>query len=283
MKRALALCMFLALAGNSGDCASVLFQPLQPLKQPSGVTSLADPYVQNTTAQDNLNFPKINDIERVLFGKVYSKQDILLRVARIEKSIFSVTYPNMVLSQRVDNILMNFNQMNQYPNISKNTLLKMESKVFNQNFAQNDIETRIEQLEQKVLGTVQSGDLNTRYETLKAAISGYKSNNPSAYNNDYVQSQMMSMSMPMSNQNGRRGIGNILSSMLGGGGCMTGFTPSINPYVNSGYNNYSNNVMNYANSCGPNNYGYYNGNRTNRGYSDAFSSFGTGTGVTILD
>ena len=310
MKRALILCLFLAVTGSAGNCATSLFPPLQPiggaktLQQNDGcnINSLADPLVKDSYAQDlSVSYPKINQVENSLYGRIYSDQDILLRISRIEKSIFSKTYSNSTLAQRVDNIMLNFNQLNAYPNISMNALSKMESKIFKRNFAQNDTQSRVEQLEQQVFGTVQSGDISSRYETLKSAVANYKVNQLAS--NPYQD--------PMVRPQGRlKGIAGAIGDMLlGGGGFMTGFTPSLDPfsnnYNNTGYNNYnnaynsgSNNYNgysnmggsggnglynNYANLGSPNGYGLYNGNRTNHGYSDAFQSYGAQSGVTILD
>jgi len=325
MKRKLILCLFLAMTSSAGFCATGLFPPLQPL-QPIGksnVTSLADPYVKDTYAQENVNYPKINQIEQALYGKIYTKQDVLLRVSRLEKSIFSATYPNLGLSQRVDNILANFNQMNQLPNISKNTLSKLESKVFKRNFAHEDVETRVEQLEQQVFGATQSGDLTPRVAALKAAVPSYKAN----------QDELSDFQDPFRAQpRGLRGIAGAFGNMFSGGsGCMTGFTPPIDPYSTnfangysntSGYNNpfgggfYGNNTLssnnlygngynnrNYGNLGGlnggngynnygsfadmssPNGYSQSSGTRSNRGYryQDGVQNYGSQTGVTILD
>lgn len=303
MKRTLILCLFLAMSETAGICATTFFpplQPLQPVQQVGGnnlaqnnnnsITSLPDPFVSpaNTPNTPNVNNPDISQIEQSLFGQSYVKQNISVRLSRIEKSLFTTTYPNSSVAQRIDNIISNFNQINKYPNISKNTLSKIESQVFSQNFPQNSAERRVERLEQQVFGAVQSGDLESRYEAVKMAAKSYSRNKR---NND----QYFPNDMP---QSGWKGLANNLGGAFFGGS-MTGFTPPINPYnnYNNGYNNYSSSYSNpdpynsnfpssytnsYANAYQPG-CGMYRGVRTNHGYSDSFQNYSSGTGVTILD
>ena len=239
MRHALILCLILILSETAGNCAVTFFPPLQPLggrnsiqNYTSNVTSLPDPFAKPVT----MNYPDLNQIEQSLFGRVFSSQDISTRLTRIEKTLFTTTYPNSTNTQRIDNIISNYNQINKYPNISTDVLSGMESKVLNQRFPQYSAERRIEKLEQQMFGAVQSGDINSRYEALKIAAKNY--------NNAYAQN------IPM--QSGWKGIAGALgSSMLGSGmiggmggsmlgGTMTGFTPPITPYPN----NYGNNGYN---------------------------------------
>lgn len=311
MRRAMILCLFWAMslnAGlNAGFCATTMFPPLQPIKPieakslgglgNSGVTSLADPYAQSPyLADSSVSYPKIGEIEQSLYGKKYNSQDIAIRLARIEKSLFSKSFPALSLAQRVDNIIMNFNQINEFPNISKNTLSEIETKVLKKTYGKGDSESRIERLEQQIFGAVQSGDLASRFETLKAAAQDYSANpytmgyNPNPYTNGYGQ-------MPMqTSKPGLRGVlGNIGNYLMGGGlygGSMTGFTPPIDPYNNYNYNYNNNNGSNYYANGNPYNSfsnmsspgsGIYRGYRSNHGYSDSFSNYGSGSRVTILD
>ena len=338
MKRALILCLFLAISSNVGRCANTYFPPLLPLngatniakatpelnRGGSGVTSLADPFAMKTPLADaTVNYPKIDKIEHSLYGRAYRNQDISARLSRIESSIFSTTYPNSTLSQRVDNIVGTFNQINDYKNISKNVLSGMESKILHQDFPQNDTQSRIERLEQEVFGAVQSGDITKRYDTLRTAVK--RTNNQTAQNS--YQDPLDPFSTGSMNRGGVRGLlGSLGGMMTGGGGVMTGFTPSIDPFYdgynggtsnfnsyggynnnnrntnsryngynngynsgyNSGYNNNnlrnnSNRYNSFAGLSSPSGYGQYQGYRSNHGYADSFSSYGAGTGVTILD
>lgn len=286
MKRALILCLFMLLSAASAECATSMFPPLQPLQslQPDGgvnalqnyssnnATSVSDPFVNSS----NTNYSNIIPIEQSLFGRSFQNQSISARLSRIEKTLFTTTYPNSSDAQRIDNIILNFNQINRYPNISKNELSRMESNILSQKFPQNGSERRIERLEQQVFGAVQSGDLTARYEALKKASKSYNRNNMD-YNNLAQGGQGM-----QSVQGGWRGIANCLSNSFWGGS-MTGFTPPISPYYtyNSGNNNY-NNYNAYSNPYLSGS-GMYKGYRSNHGYSDSFHDYSSGAGVTILD
>ncbi|HNW25441.1 MAG TPA: hypothetical protein PLG15_03685 [Candidatus Gastranaerophilaceae bacterium] len=266
MKRAVILLVFYLFGTNSGFCDVTYFPPLQPL----GTNANNAFALRNYNQVNNADYQKITQIENSLYGKNFAYQDILIRLSRIEKNIFNRTYPNLSLSQRVDNIVANYNQTTQYPNISKNTLSKMEMKIFGQNYNGDSPEVRIERLEQQLLGAVQSGDITTRYTTLKTLAGNYNSNQ---YSQNYYSNPIVGT------QGGWKGVlGSLGGMLLGGNGMMTGFTPPIDQYY--GYSNPS--YLNYS-SLGNPGYGYYNGYRTNHGYYDRFNNYGSQTGVTILD
>lgn len=279
--------------------AVTYFPPLQPLAgqnnagdllsdmQASQIPVLRD---GSNVAFPSGNYPRINEIEKSLYGRIFNGQDILLRLARIEKTLFSTTFPNSTLAQRVDNVIMNYNQINRSQNVSIKGLDKLEAKILGANYPQDTAQTRVERLEQTLLGAAQDGDLNTRVNTLQTAI---KNTTPTQ---NYAQ-------IPTTGKNGI--VRNLLGALGGaflGGGYMTGFTPPIDPFYSgsgyNGYNSYSGNGMHnsftnlggnmpaYGNSLyGYNNptSGIYRGYRSNRGYSDQYSNYGTGSRVTILD
>lgn len=270
MKRIFVLCLFLVFNTTCAIAAVNLFPPLKQINDSntiqdinSNITSAPDPFAGN----DDLNYSALNRIEQAFFGRTFGGQNITSRLSRIEKNMFNTTYPSAPANQRIDNIISNFNQINKYPNISKNGLSKLENKIFNQDFPQNSAERRIERLEQQVFGAAQSGNLTTRYENLVVAAKYYNTNPNDDYNPNSVASA------------GRKGVfNNMGNSMLGGN--MTGFTPPINPSYNNGYNN-------SLSSFNPGN-GIYRGYRANNGfggysYQDNFDNYGTGTGVKILD
>lgn len=274
MKRALILCLFLFISESSGKCAVTFFPPLQPIgganpvQNFSNITSTADPFLN----PNKINYPDISRIENSLYGRSFENQNISSRLSRIEKSLFNKTYSNSSNIQRIDNIISNFNQLNKYPNISKNVLSKIEAKVLHQSFPENSIELRIERLEQRIFGAVQSGDIDSRYEALMTAARNY---NPNPINTAYYPN-------PITAGGWKSILNNLGNSMLGGN--MTGFTPPINPY-----DNYGNNPAYNSNAgLNPGTSGMYRGSRTNNGfggysYHDDFTNYGSGTGVTILD
>lgn len=272
MRRFLILGLFFLMSGLVGNCSTTFFPPLLPVNQneaaeqyENSITTVPDTFAK----PQNTNYSDISQIEQTLFGQTYENQNISSRLSRIEKSLFSRTYQGASNAQRIDNIISNFNQINKYPNISKNELSRLESRIFNQSFSSNDPQRRIERLEQQVFGAVQNGDLDSRYEAIRMASKTYLRNNNF---NNYPQNLR---------QTGWKGVTNNLGNAILGGS-MTGFTPPINPY-NYGYNNSYNN---YTNPYGS--YGNYRGYRANRGlggfgYNDLFGGFTNGTGVTILD
>jgi len=298
MKRALIISFLLFICGASGNCATTVFPPLQPLqplrqiqaanpdsdlaKYTSKVTELPDQFAWKSSSNPDVNYLRLNQVETSLYGKTYNNQDIAKRVSRLEQSLFSRTYPSLALLQRVDNIISNYNQVSKYPNISINTLSKMETKILSRTYLQNDTESRIERLEQKLFGAIQSGDVNSRYEALKTASNNLSPNNISP--NVVANGMPNGMNNGMTNRACNRGWGGFANNLGNSiwGGSMTGFTPPIN----SGYgqvcgdDNYDN-YSTFADSG--NGYGMYQGNRSNYGYSDSFKSYGSGAGVTILD
>jgi hypothetical protein len=264
MKRTLILFFSLLLNTISAESASTIFQPLQPLQQINGLNGVNSYNTNNTfLPSSSIDYSNISQIEEKIFGHVYEHQDILRRLSRIEKSIFNTTYPTATNQQRMDNIILNFNQFRKYPNISKNTLSRIESRIFNQDFRQNTPQRRIERLENKLFGAIQSGDMDTRYNALILAAKNYNYNNSNYMN-------------PTSGFDWKNIAGNIGNTLLGGG--MTGFTPPITPYYNNSNNSYENIYNSY-----PSGYGAYQGYRSNSGYYSNFKDYSTGTGVTILD
>lgn len=206
-----------------------------------------------------VKYPKISQIEKAVFGKSFENRDIVDRVGGLEKRIFSATYPNLSLSQRVDNIVVNYNQMHDFNNISKNALSNMERKVFSRNYAQDNTESRVGRLEEQVFGTMRGGDIETRFNTLKTAVNNYNVN-PNNY-----------PACTANMQSGRRGfLGGLANMLVGGGGTMTGFSPQLDPY---------NDFNNFDIGSG----GIQRDIRTNRGWSRDFSDVNSSTGVTILD
>lgn len=274
MKRFLLLLAVIFMNNLSGYCATNLFPPLKPLSEANPVPTVADNY--DNSAQTMASNPNINKIEESLFGKSFANQNMPQRLSRIEKSLFSTTYPDATNAQRIDNIILNYNQISKYPNISKSGLSKMETAVFNQTYPQNNPERRIERLEQQMLGAVQSGNLDSRYNTLKAASRSYA--NPKNNPNYYKKAGLM--------QRIRDNFGNS-------NGYMTGYTPQVNPYNDfqpgvsgNSYNPYGG----YGKSPSFYNLGGQGSSGTSSivtpyGYADGYQNFNTqtGCGVTILD
>lgn len=280
MKRAfLILCLFVSANGLKAESVP-FFQPIQsvgnnaaPIEDyNNNITRAVDPFV----TPNNFNVTAVNRIEQSLFGRSFANQNVASRLSRIEKSMFNTTYPTAPATQRLDNIISNFNQLNKYPNISRNTLSKLESKVFSQTFPQNGTERRIERLEEQVFGAEQSGDMVGRYKNLIAATKSFNADNViSSY-----------FPTPARGPKLRNVLGNFGNTMMGGN--MTGCTPPIDPYSACGGNLGSNFASPFA-SFGPGSgSGIYRGYGNNNGpfgysYGESYNNYGSGAGVHILD
>lgn len=282
MKRVLILCLFLSLSTMAGKCNTPYFTPLQPITQGSDndITSNLQPSIN----KQNIDYSNISKIEQSLYGRTFADENIAARLSRLERSLFNRTYQNSSNLQRIDNIIMNYNQINQYPNISKNGLSKIEAKVLGQTYSLNSPKRRIERLEEQIFGAEQSGNLETRYEALKTATKNYGANN------FYPTPSKM-----------KQRLGSNLYNPFWNGGTITGLTPPITPnplmYPTAyGYNNntYNRNHNSNYNPYGGMDLGGFGGGSSYGGsvqspwgtrVYDGFRNFGTGmgTGVTILD
>lgn len=223
--------IFTSLPGFSYDYAKDGFQPL-------------------LTA---LSYSKISQAEQTILGQTYETQNINIRLNRLEQTLFNRTYPKMPYEQRVNNIIMNYNNNKSFSGLSH-----LEHKIFNQNFINDTPETRIARLEEEIMGTIQHGDLLTRYKNLRHIAPTYLSNR--------VSKQYKGLPVVQSG-GGWRGLagslGNFFNSM---NGYPTGYTPPI-------YSPYNNNYPpDFQQS-------YY----SNHGWSYHNNNYGNGSGVHILD
>lgn len=135
---------------------------------------------------DSTSYPKITKIENNLYNKSFEQDDIYSRLDRIEMSIFNRTNPQQSLSARVDSIGDKLD-LNKYFNLSKNELADIEMEVYSRTFADDDSIKRLERLETKVFGAVQSGDPEKRMKFLAKASKNYYSN--STFDNGYSDAQ----------------------------------------------------------------------------------------------
>ena len=144
----------------------------------------------------------------------------------------------------------------QYKNINR-----YEKRIFNRTFEYDSIPNRISRLEEQIMGTIQSGDINTRYSNLQRAISHY---NPAVNYSDLGPY----CGIPVMSGSGWRGLagslGNFFSNMYG---TPTGMSPQIySPYINDYGPDYQ--VGTYSNPGGWANHNTY---------------YGSGSGVHIID
>ncbi len=153
---------------------------------------------------------------------------------------------------------------------------KIEKKILLQTYEYDSAKNRIERLEQKLLGAVQTGDLTQRFYTLKSISKNYKAFDPNA---------MYSASPGYDSYNGYRPplftgtMGSSWQNTLWGNfknqfmGMPTGITPAMDP----AYMDYfeAERAMNAS--------GQDIDIRSNTGYYRSKTDRSTGAGVTILD
>ena len=133
-------------------------------------------------------------------------------------------------------------------------LNNLELKVFGTTFNSDTDLTRIERLEQRLMGTIQSGNLRARYNVLEKVIAKYNSDIYSSYYSTPI----------VSSGGGWRGLAGSLGNFFSTyNGYPTGMTPPIAPVYNTP--------------------GYHRGYTSNRGWGYNNVNRGSGTRVHILD
>lgn len=177
-----------------------------------------------------------------------------------------VIYRNRVRRSLVDNCVKNIS--NEFTGLGR-----IEKKVLGQSFEYDLTKNRIERLEQKMFGTVQSGDLSERMTVLKSASKNYMSFNPDT---EYELPRSYNGYRPpiITGSTGtswkRNLLGNLKNQMMG---MPTGFTPAMDPaYMD--YFEAERAMMNGDNGA------IY---RNNHGWGYSNTQRGAGTGVRILD
>lgn len=221
--------------------------------QPLRMHPLAVPYNPYQMPGLNENYPKVTQIEYALFNRSYEKQNIYNRLSRIERKLFKKTFTRLPLASRLDNITNNMDMGIMY-NISSRELSKLEKKVLGRTYEDEDTESRITRMEKEMLGAMQGGNLNKRFETIKTASKHYNSypeivQSQTIYPQQYASSSTMPYYPPNGywNNTTRRssGFGGMLQNLLGtvfnngyGTGTITGYTPPIydpyNRFINPG-------------------------------------------------
>ena len=207
------------------DYAKEGFPPLQPVK---------------TLPKNNynkLNYNKVTQAERTILGQTYENQHIDVRLNRLERSVFNRTYPDMTYEQRMNNIIVNYRNNNiSSDNAVNKKLSKLEKKVFKRAFEDDIPENRISRLEEEVFGTIQSGDINSRYSMLSKAIQHY--NNSNFYSSMIPDDPYFAL--PPS---GIRSLAGSFTNFMNRNfvGMPTGFSPHVGSYgmYNNPYGGYN--------------------------------------------
>jgi len=197
--------------------------------------------VQNTIEPEiTESYPKINQLELIIFKRNFERESIYNRLSRLENKIFKENYPHMSLASRVDNLLNNVDSGLIY-NIPQKELARLEVKVLGRVYPNDDTESRITRLEKEMLGAMQGGNLSERFNTVKIASKHYNSYPEIVQSQNIYQNYSSPYGMNNFSSSPKRGFGgfmqNVMSVLFGGMpmGTMTGFTPPIydpyNPYA----------------------------------------------------
>lgn len=263
--------MLVLLANSAWGYTLTTYEP-PALTSPSGYNS----------------YPKISQLESILFNKTYESEDIELRLRRLEKKTCSRIFAESDLSWRVDNIMSHVDQSKLY-NISSKELAAIEKKVLGKCYARDNLDSRLSRLEQQMLGASQSGKPDERYQTILAASNHYT--NMSLPSSSFDTTTITTI-QPQGRVKGM--LRNVFGAMFDGG-YVTGCTPPIAPY---GYNQpygftpmygtYGTSFPNAFNSYAPDSATYGNGGmmrsiRTRSGYYNSHRASGSGCGIRILD
>jgi len=243
-----------------------------------------------TTSQTGYSsYPKISQIESILFNKTYENEDIEIRLRRLEKKTCSRIFSGSDLAWRVDNVMSHIDQGLLY-NIPPKELASIEKRVLGKSYARDNLNNRLTRLEQQMLGAAQSGKPDQRYQTILTASNHYS--NFSIPSSPFETTTIAGTK----NAGGFKGmLQNVFGSMFNGG-YVTGYTPPIAPYgytqpygFNPAYGTYGPNIPGF-NTFSPYGYdlGYGNGGitrsiRTRTGYYNSHRNCGSGCGVRILD
>ena len=130
--------------------------------------------------------------------------------------------------------------------ISSNDLTALEKYALKKNYTRDSEIRRLERLEELAFGSIQNGDIRTRFQNVENAI----------------------LTRPQNNT--KTTLLNNLANYFSGQ--TTGITPQIDPYFDMQYPNYNNSrIDTYSNSL------------FNNAFRIMNNSYGSGSGVHILD
>ncbi len=206
--------------------------------------------------------PRLSLVEKTVYGKTFEHQDLGLRLNRLEKSMFNQTYPTVAPKDRIDKLFISYK--NELEQIKPEEISRLEKTVFKRTYESEDIKDRVSRLEERVLGAIQSGDINARVKTLNEATVGqqFEPVAQAPYGTCYG-----GYIPDAKNVSGWRRAMNSLGMMFGG--YPTGWTPGISPYYDPYMMDDGGTSQMFYNSRG--HYSYSNRRR------------GSGMGITILD
>lgn len=79
-----------------------------------------NPSIYNQANVQDMNNTKLSQVEQSLYGRTFESQNPNARLNRLEESVFSRTYPNVPFDQRMNNLIMHYNNnfQNNYSQVS---------------------------------------------------------------------------------------------------------------------------------------------------------------------
>lgn len=72
----------------------------------------------NNNNMYGFNNSRLSEVELSLYGRTYESQTPEVRLSRLEKSVFNKTFPAVPFDERINNLIMNYN--NNYNNYNNN-------------------------------------------------------------------------------------------------------------------------------------------------------------------
>ena len=132
---------------------------------------------------------QIGNIEYSLWGYEYTKEADTERVSRIEKQLFGEENTKLTLQERMEKISetlgistekesfnvskvlekLEADELASDPTINYPTIDRLEKEFLNKQFTHESIYKRLDRLEKKVYGAIQTGDLDSRVARLTAS------------------------------------------------------------------------------------------------------------------
>ena len=193
-------------------------------------------------------------------------------------SVFAAGYHHRVTSRPYNGV----RQVSKFENkAGMRELSRMEKNLFGRSFKNDSQAERVSRLEREMFGMNQTGDINRRFDNLRAGYRGYRNNihqcPPTVYTRTvpyttYNNPQYGYSTPIIQSGGGLRGALNSLGNFMLGG-TPTGMTPPVNPVFDDWYQD------DFTDSSS----GYSRGFTSNRGYGYHNTRTGGSTGVTILD
>lgn len=84
----------------------------------NNITPNYNPNIYNQNYYDASGFNRLSQFEQSFYGRTYSNQNPNTRLSRLERSVFNRTYSNLPFDERMNNLIMNYNN-NYNSNYSK--------------------------------------------------------------------------------------------------------------------------------------------------------------------